>query len=563
MLQHALDYVQKYGWSVIPVKPGDKRPLIPSWSEYQTRCPKIAEVTSWWTEHPDANIAVLTGRASGLVVLDLDGKPEGDITSFLDQHKLPSDTVVAQTGKGYHVFCKHPGGVIQNGVRIGRIDDIPVDVRGDGGYVVAPPSLHASGARYEWVKSPEKHTLAPFGDQIRALIHRSVDAQKHRGETVAELLAANNEIEEMMRGVGEGGRNHAAAKIAGFWLKVTKGDEMAALAALRVWNRLNSPPLSDGELRRTFASILERERRQHEEEETADGLRILNARQWADLVRDMEPRKGLPTPSWPGIEEMGGVVKGDMIILAGTAGSGKSTCAWGVADDLGVQQNEPGLLFSTEMTANDVARWMAARQYKTPPNSLTPRQWQLALERLSKSALTICDKASISVTQIINAVEERPETRWIIIDHIQRLRWDDDNRNQAIEAGAARLKSLAKDHGLTVILLSQMNREGAKNGGRPNLWALRDSGGLEQEADGVCFLWSPAEDRTTDPMLVNFYWAKNRHGALAEIECMFHKSIKLFKPTAVQAKVNQIINEVEQKEKLQRLLEPDGESDAA
>ena len=71
MLMDALDFVTKRECSVIPVA-RDKRPLV-KWEEFQKRRPTEEEVESWWTRWPDANIAIVTGRISGLVVVDADG----------------------------------------------------------------------------------------------------------------------------------------------------------------------------------------------------------------------------------------------------------------------------------------------------------------------------------------------------------------------------------------------------------------------------------------------------------------------------------------------------------
>jgi len=96
------------------------------------------------------------------------------------------------------------------------------------------------------------------------------------------------------------------------------------------------------------------------------------------------------------------------------------------------------------------------------------------------------------------------------------------------------LKSLAKDTPCTVLALSQMNRASDQLG-KPRLSSLRDSGEIEQEADAVCFLWSGADNITAPILPVEFYWAKNRHGALAEVKCNFHKAKKHFQPEALES----------------------------
>ena len=139
-LKAALDYIAR-GWSVIPCAPRGKKPLI-KWQGWQNQRATATQVRDWFQRWPDANLAVVTGAISGLVVLDLDG-PEA-VESLRDKALPP--TLIARTGKGEHRYFRHPGGHVAS--RAGILHR--VDIRSDGGFVVAPPSLHASGARYEW-----------------------------------------------------------------------------------------------------------------------------------------------------------------------------------------------------------------------------------------------------------------------------------------------------------------------------------------------------------------------------------------------------------------------------
>lgn len=121
---------------------------IPSWGEFQRRLPTDSELTAWFNNGKDRNIAIVTGKVSrGLVVPDFD-----DIDAYKQwaaaYPEIASKTATAQTGKGYHVFLRmdDPPG---NGKfeYAGKIHD----VKGEGGYIVAWPSVHGSGRRYEWL----------------------------------------------------------------------------------------------------------------------------------------------------------------------------------------------------------------------------------------------------------------------------------------------------------------------------------------------------------------------------------------------------------------------------
>ena len=136
MLETARSYVA-YNWSVIPLLFREKKPAI-AWKEYQSRLPTDAELVEWFVEGKAHNIGIVTGAVSGLAVIDLDS-PEA-----LERAKaqgMPSGGPVVRTGKGYHAYCRYREGV-------GNTADNGVDIRGEGGFVVAPPSVHPSGAVY-------------------------------------------------------------------------------------------------------------------------------------------------------------------------------------------------------------------------------------------------------------------------------------------------------------------------------------------------------------------------------------------------------------------------------
>lgn len=150
------------GWSVLPLRPRDKRPLI-RWEFLKNERPSEHDIDEWFRRWPDANIGVVTGEISNLIVLDIDPKHGGDVTLERLEHRFGplSATVEAVTGGGgRHLYFAHPGGFTRN--RAGLAQGI--DLRGDGGYIVAPPSIHPSGHRYSWAlgRTPDEITLAPL-----------------------------------------------------------------------------------------------------------------------------------------------------------------------------------------------------------------------------------------------------------------------------------------------------------------------------------------------------------------------------------------------------------------
>lgn len=145
-LTAALWYAEKMNFSVIPILPGDKRPLI-KWEEFQKRKATRSEIISWWSSNPDANIGIVTGPISDLAVVDID-TDEGKeaILEYIPQ-EITTPTLKTPKG-GRHLYFRYPKDItIRNNARL-----IPgCDFRGEGGYVVAPPSRNGNGNSYEWL----------------------------------------------------------------------------------------------------------------------------------------------------------------------------------------------------------------------------------------------------------------------------------------------------------------------------------------------------------------------------------------------------------------------------
>ena len=124
-----------------------------------------AQVDQWWDTEPTANVGIATGADSGLIVLDLDSDQAVDEAT---RRGLPP-TPVVRTAKGLHLYFRHPGGRIKNRANVAA----GMDIRADGGYVVAPPSVHPTGTVYEWEVSPDQAKLADLPDWLLHLVSPS------------------------------------------------------------------------------------------------------------------------------------------------------------------------------------------------------------------------------------------------------------------------------------------------------------------------------------------------------------------------------------------------------
>lgn len=144
MLEWAKYYRDTMGWSVIPIVKGAKNPSIP-WTEYQTRKATDEELNKWF-KNDNANIGVVTGKISNIAVVDIDTE-EGmqEITKYIPDSTI-TPTVSTPKG-GQHLYFTMPDIDLRNNTRA-----VPgCDLRAEGGYVVAPPSINGNGKAYHWV----------------------------------------------------------------------------------------------------------------------------------------------------------------------------------------------------------------------------------------------------------------------------------------------------------------------------------------------------------------------------------------------------------------------------
>lgn len=266
LLEAALEYASR-GWAVHPLHPGTKRPCTEHGLLDATD--DEATIRGWWQQWPDANIGVACGP-SGLVIIDLDAKTGGaeTWTSLQKLHRLEDAPVRGLTGGGgEHLYYQAPEGAeIRNSA--GLLGP-GIDVRGAGGYVVAPPSLHESGRQYAWdvEAHPDDHDLRPLPPTLVALLTSPGPAPKVEGE------------------IREGTRNTTLTSLAGS-MRWRGMSQEAIEDALLTENRLRcKPPLSNREVLTIARSVA---RYEPEAEVKRDDLAL---RPWVIISKRSETRE--------------------------------------------------------------------------------------------------------------------------------------------------------------------------------------------------------------------------------------------------------------------------------
>lgn len=250
----------KRGWSIIPLhyplgenecscknqncSSNGKHPMTKNGLKNASQ--DLVSIENWWRSAPRANIGILTGLESGLVVLDVDPRHGGEESLKnleIEFGALPKTLAVKTGGDGWHYYFKHPGGKISNKASFRN----GLDIRGDGGYIVAPPSIHASLKPYQWINPTEQ--IADIPQWLLQLITSPQQTIKKDEQSKSEQESDNSE------GFPDGTRNDSLLSVGGFL--ISKGLPSSDIAkALQALNQsLCHPPLDPSEVDSVVSSL--------------------------------------------------------------------------------------------------------------------------------------------------------------------------------------------------------------------------------------------------------------------------------------------------------------------
>ena len=171
LIKTALDYAEENNFSIIPLQK-NKKPFI-QWTEFQHRKATADEIKSWWDKWPSAMIGIVTGQISGLFVVDCDTQQGYETVQELLPDSL--QTPIARTPRnGWHIYFQYPPDsnmTVQAAVMPG------VDYRGEGGYIVAPPSMNGNGKGYEWLEglSLNECPAAPVPGALLGALYNNIN----------------------------------------------------------------------------------------------------------------------------------------------------------------------------------------------------------------------------------------------------------------------------------------------------------------------------------------------------------------------------------------------------
>jgi hypothetical protein len=445
ILKAALKYADK-GWAVFPVSK-DKNPLVKNGFKDATTDKET--IKKWFSYYTGANIGIATGQVSGgLIVIDVDiDENEGkfgdeSLEAWLDENDCYfPDTLTATTGRGGKHYYFHSS--VPFGCKVGAIEN--VDIRGDGGYVVVPPSIHKNGMYYKWDDEDE---------EIASVDHEP-DVQFFLYESFKNTVSDKDKF-EIPKEAGKGSRNDTLFKIAASFQSQGMDNE-SIFASVKAYNLANcKPPLSDEEVNKIIKSVVNRYEKGTKQVEVPKDLGKTKASTKRKLKKGSElMQKEIPEPIvYVGIGREDPILVEGTCILSAKPKLGKSWFVLGMClaicngeDFLGYKTKKCSCLYLDLETSESIQK---KRLIKASAGEPIPDNFYLDTETDNLE--------NGFVDQINNYLEQDPDIGVVVVDVFQIIRSRQDAKNKENEYQHAYrditpLNNLAMEKHISIILV--------------------------------------------------------------------------------------------------------------
>lgn len=473
------------GWSVVPIMPRNKVPAVPAWREYQKRLPTEAELREWFMDK-EANIAVVTGAVSGLVVVDADGD-EGLATAA---NLNVRSSVWQLTGKGAHYLFAHPGTLVGNAVR----KFTGIDVRGDGGYFLVAPSIHPNGRVYTWQGDP--------GSELPALPEIFLAPTPTAPLSTGWVVKAIDDL-------APGNRHATLVRIIGKLISAKLDErEIVALLAplLKQFNAEGAEKDAFVTAREITAGLMKKESEKAKLGAAALGFKTFESHA-EEYARRKSGARGLEVGFMRLDKLLGGLVPEEIFTVAARTGTGKTNFLVRAAKNL-CAAGKKVLYFSTEMSFTRI--WDRYMVYGP----------------VTGDQLVVCDDTISRPAQITAAIDSvKPDV--FIVDHINHVGVEND----ILTAYMHEFKEAAKKFRIYGIVAAQLNRQAAfrDNAGKPvppRLDMIKGSGAIEEISAQVLLL-SEMEIGVDQNEIIGVL-DKNRYGEKGSVSFVLKKNPYIF-----------------------------------
>jgi hypothetical protein len=462
LINAGCEYLDK-DMSVMPVV--WKKPCI-DWKEYQKRIMDKEVLIDLIDQCKATGIAIITGSISNLTVVDVDSI---EIAKTLNFPKTPC----VETSRGFQYFFRyHPEAKTCAGILN------KVDIRSEGGYVVAPPSVHPSGKIYKWIVSLDETELAEFPMHM------------FQGSKVSPEIE-NLNTNTYWTGVKEGIRNVTAARNIGKLLKRFPDHEWESFVwpMIKMWNKDNNPPLDLKELKSVFNSICNKERRTRvvDTSYTILSIKVLceNTQPESDFLIDKLLPKGIN-------------------VMSGQPGTGKSWIMLEIARSvasgkkfLETYETKKGavLIIDSESGPNEIVRRSTMMQIEN----------ELPIYILSEQNLKVDEEKSLLF--LIQEIE-RLDIKLLIIDPFSAVHNKTENNAEEIQKVMESLQKL-KTKGVTILFIHHHRKEYGNFGNTSD--SLRGSSVILSRVDAHIII-KKSESYNEDSISTKFILSKLRNG---------------------------------------------------
>ena len=399
-----------------------------------------------WFEEGDRNIGIITGEISGITVVDLD-------LGSVDYKTFPKTFCVRTGSGGYHLYYKYAN-VPSQGLR-----EQHIDIKNDGGYVLAPyckteDSTNKKGGDYTIIYDGP---LAEFPrDKFQVIDKSKIDWA------------------DLTKGVKEGGRNDAAKKVIGKLLNAFKNPEdweTTVWQMFKKWNDANTPPLDENVIRTLYKNIAIKQAQQNrnlnlkfEEEKLSTNVITLadSAIEHAKTLSHEKIETGVAS-----LDEIldGGFRLEHIGIISGYTGQGKSLFAMHITANA-IKQNIPVLWFQFEMPPTEF--WEKYQVLGITANMpiYVPQVYKTATMDWVEEI--IINGVALGVKIVV----------FDLLDFLQENDKKSQDKNGEDSAILVRLKKLAAQYKIMILLMAHARKPGQNNNYPPNIYDIRGTGNI-------------------------------------------------------------------------------------
>jgi hypothetical protein len=460
----ALKYAKK-GFSVIPVS-FIKRPLV-DWKRYQDEIASSETIEVWWRQFPLANVGIITGKISGISVVDIDPR-NGGTNELLKDCNTPNCTT---GGGGAHYY-------FQNTEYTKSIKDIypGIEIRAEGNFVVAPPSKSDKGS-YIWNLSIDDVPLAPLPEFLKEEI------QKHTQKRMKLERVINNKF---FQKISQGNRNDAFTRFAGQLFAIYPKEywDNSCFEIAKMYNESKlDPPLSSEELTKTFESIKSKEAVKKKNT-------IIISPPGTSLEMDVVETNSFVLTPWTEYVNQNGdgeqyiiekILKpGCLAVLGGHGKSGKSTLAIHVLncirtgkDFIYPTKKLPVIYINYEMSP-DYLRGIIKDVMSDSPDG-------------ESASIINYPNAELKLEELENLLKNQPTPGVCVIDSFRgafALDGDDENKAGIVGGILRKAENIARRTMWTILMIHHFRKEGQAD--------FRDFQGSSEwkSAPDVLFIWS-------------------------------------------------------------------------